>query len=432
MKIALISPKGKFFESYKEYKDVWMGISKDSLYRKFHSGFGLALLTIAALTPKSFKIKLIDENFDSIDFNEKFDLIGLTGMTQQALRAYEIADEFRKRGIRVVIGGIHATVLPEEAKEHVDSVIIGEGEELWPKFLDDFKRGNIKPFYKTSNLTDLSKSPVPRYDLLNPKNYNVVWIQATRGCPHDCDFCAASKIYGFKFRHKKVGQVIEEIKAMLKIWGRGILVSFTDDNMFVDRKYSVELVEKLIPLKIRWFAQTDVSVARDENFLKLLRKSGCAFLFIGFETLSKEGLTFIDRTNWKVKQLSFYKQAVNAIQSNGMGVFGAFMLGLDSDSLSIFDKVIDFIDENNLYASQITILTPLPGTRLRERLKKEKRLLSKNWDDYTFLKATFTPNLMTAKELEEGLFKVYRGIYNRRMNIKRAKYFKTIYANLTK
>lgn len=429
-KIALISPRGKFFESDKKYKKIWGDISKGSFNRKFHSGFGLGLLTIAALTPRDFKIKLIDENFDQINFNEGYNLVGITGMTQQATRAYEIADNFRERGIKVVMGGIHATVMPEEARQHADSVIVGEAEKLWPEFLKDFINNNSKPFYRASHLADLTMSPMPRYDLLARENYSVVWVQATRGCPIDCEFCAASKVYGLKFRHKKVEQVIDEVNYIIKLWGRKILISFADDNMFVDKKYSVQLVERLIPLKIRWFAQTDISIAKDENFLKLLRKSGCSFLFIGFETVNKEGLELLDNRNWKLKQFPFYKRAVEKIQSHGIAVFGAFMLGLDADSISIFKNVADFIKENFLFGAQVTILTPLPGTRLRERLEREGRLLSTNWDNYTFLKANYMPKRMSTTELEKGLLEVYQEVYNKKTSMERARYFKKIYLNL--
>lgn len=430
MKIALISPRGGFFSNDGKFGREWFELSKRRMHRNFWSGLNTGLLEIAALTPKNFKIKLIDENFDAINFKEDFNLVGIGIMTQQTTRGYQIADIFREKGVKVVMGGIHATVLPEEAKEHADSVVIGEAEELWPKVIEDFLNNEVKPFYKTDRLADMTKSPIPRYDLMNLKNYKTIWIQATRGCPIDCEFCAASKIYGFKFRHKQVDQVIDEIKYIIKLYGQQILISFADDNMFVDKKYSVQLVERLIPLKIRWFAQTDISIAKDENFLKLLRKSGCSFLFIGFETVNKEGLELLDNRNWKLKQFPFYKRAVEKIQSHGIAVFGAFMLGLDADSISIFKNVADFIKENFLFGAQVTILTPLPGTRLRERLEREGRLLSTNWDNYTFLKANYMPKRMSTTELEKGLLEVYQEVYNKKTSMERARYFKKIYLNL--
>ena len=428
MKIALISPRGGFFSNDGKFGREWFELSKRRMHRNFWSGLNTGLLEIAALTPKNFKIKLIDENFDAINFKEDFNLVGIGIMTQQTTRGYQIADIFREKGVKVVMGGIHATVLPEEAKEHADSVVIGEAEELWPKVIEDFLNNEVKPFYKTDRLADMTKSPIPRYDLMNLKNYKTIWIQATRGCPIDCEFCAASKIYGFKFRHKQVDQVIDEIKYIIKLYGQQILISFADDNMFVDKRYSAELMERLIDLKIRWLSQTDISIVEeDEKFLKLLKKAGCAYLFIGFETLSKKGFKFMDKGNWKFRHFVNYKKAIEKIQSYGIGVLGAFILGLDTDTPSVFKKTADFINSSKLYAAQLTILTPLPGTRLRERLKKENRLLPSDWGNFNFLKANFVPKNMSPQQLERGLKQTYRDFYNPKRNAERVKYFKEIY-----
>lgn len=432
MKIALISPKGGFFETHRKNQKIWKHISNIPLWRNFYSGFGLGLLIMAALTPKSFKVKLIDENFEGIDFNEDFDLVAMTGMTQQATRAYQIADIFRRKGTKVVIGGIHATVMPEEAKQHADSVIVGEGEELWPKFLKDFLTHSTSSFYRTSSLIDLAKSPMPRYDLLDKKRHNIIWVQATRGCPIDCEFCAASKIYGIKFRHKKVDQVIDEIKYIIKLFDRHVFISFADDNMFVNRRYAIELLEKISDLKIRWFAQTDISIAEDEKFLDLLRKSGCSFLFIGFESLNRKNFINLDRTNWKSRKFYSYNKLIKRIQSHGIGVVGAFILGLDLDTPQVFKKTANFINSSNLYSAQVSILTPLPGTRLRARLEEEGRLLPSKWEDFTFVKPVYIPKRMSAIELENGLLEVYRKVYNDKMRKERAKYFKNIYLALNK
>jgi len=439
MKIALISPKGRLFSNEPRLLQFWEnakvknGSKLLSPHFSLWAGFNLGLLVIAALTPKRFHVELIDENLNlnGIDFEKYYDLVAITTITQQATRAYEIADEFRKRGCKVIIGGIHATIIPHEAKMHADSVVIGEGEGLWPQLLNDFLDNKIKPFYSTRNLFNLRKSPIPRYDLLNPKDYKVIWLQASRGCPFDCEFCAASKIFGIKFRHKTIEQVIKEIKVIKKIW-KNPQINFSDDNMFIDRKYVVELIKRLIPLKIRWAASTDISVAKDESFLKLLRKAGCMILFIGFESLSKKGLSTIDRYGWKCKQLDNYAAYVEKIQSYGIGVQGAFILGLDSDDASVFKKTSDFIVNNNFYAAQITVLTPLPGTRLRERLDREKRLLPEgNWDRYSFLDVNFIPKRMSSKDLQDGILKVYQEVYSKENRFKIASHFKKIYTNLS-
>jgi radical SAM superfamily enzyme YgiQ (UPF0313 family) len=431
-KIAFVNPKGKMFAADSKMAGFYKQLEDSVFYKSHpHSGLSLATLILAALTPKEFDLHLIDENFEEIDYDEKIDLAAISAFTREATRAYEIADEFRKRDVKVVIGGIHATVLPDEAKLHADSVFVGEGEETWPEFLQDFKKGETKPFYKAERIFDLTKSPIPRHDLLNYDNYKVAWVQTTRGCPHSCEFCVASRIFGEKYRHKAVNQIVEEIKYIKKVAGINA-INFADDNIFCDKKYARELLEAIKHLNIRWFAQSDISVADDEEFLKLLKEAGCSVLFIGFETLSEAGLREIDKTRWKEKRLTSYPEAIKKIQSLGIGIMGAFVLGLDNDDLTIFDRLSDFIIANNLYAAQITILTPVPGSALRERLISEKRLLNKRWDEYSFLDVTYLPKKMTPDELQSGLLSVWKRVYSSEANLQRARHFKQIFAALRK
>ncbi len=401
--------------------------SLNSQLKHGYSGFSAGLLVIAALTPESFEITMIDENVEPIDFNREYDLVGITGMTQQATRAYEIADGFKEKGITVVMGGIHATVLPEEVKTHVDSVVVGEAEETWPKFINDFLKKKIKPFYRQTEPVDLTKSPIPRYDLLKPENYKPIWIQTTRGCPHDCEFCAASKVYGFKFRHKSVEQVITEITRAKEVWGNA-RINFADDNIFVNRKFARELVKKLKPLDIKWFAFTDISIAKDEELLELIKVSGCETVFIGFESISEQGLSSISK--WKLKQLKEYPISIEKIQSKGIAVIGTFIIGFDTDDVSIFKTTGDFIIENNLAAPPVSILTPFPGTVTRNKLEKQGRLLSNSWGNYTFSNVNFVPERMSSQQLRDGVFELYKRVYSREVQLKRAKYFKNVYSKL--
>lgn len=394
--------------------------------RETYSGFSSALLVLAGLTPKSFKLTLVDENFEDIDFEQKYDLVAISTMTQQAWRAYEIADTFRRRGIKVVIGGIHATSLPGEAKEHADSVVIGEAEEIWKEVLKDAENNTLKPYYKNEKIIDLTKSPMPRYDLLKKEYYKIVWIQTTRGCPIDCEFCAASKVFGLKLRHKTIKQVIKEIKFVLSL-KKNFRIGFADDNMLLDRKYATSLVKALKSLNIRWIAQTDISIAEDESFLKLLRNSGCAMLLIGFESLTEANFRAFDRNSFKLKRLKNYHFYINKIQSFGIGIVGAFILGFDNDDTSIFDRTAKFIIKSHIFASQITVLTPLPGTRLRDRIEKENRLLDRNWNHYTFYDVNFVPKKMSFQQLQKGLLKVHKDVYDKKVLAGQVKYFKEIY-----
>lgn len=437
MKIGLIYPKGAFLGTDPKLLSFWESARKNArghLWSNFAvwSGFSLGLLIIAALTPKNVELKLVDENYDGIDFDERYDFVAISAMTQQAVRAYEIADAFRSKGVKTILGGIHPTVLPEEAKKHADIVVVGEGEEIWPELLKDIEKGAPKPYYRSTKPVDLAKSPTPRYELLKPENYKVVWIQTTRGCPRDCEFCSASNIFGAKYRHKKITQIDNEIVAIKNIWKKNAIFGFADDNMFVNRKYSRELLGVIKKHNIRWFAQTDISVAEDDNLLAMLRDSGCMMLFIGFETVDKNGLRLLDKTHWKYKQYDSYKKNIERIQSYGIGVLGAFILGLDTDNALVFKRTADFIIDNHLYGAQITVLTPLPGTRLRERLSKENRIISNNWADYSLTTVTFNPKNMTPGELQKGLLDVYKEVYSDEVNIERLKHYKRIFTELKK
>ena len=426
MRVALINPKGVLIGD-RQFMSLFNDLSKKYMFRPKFSGFGLGLLVIAALMPPEFTIEIIDENFDRIPWDNPYDLIGITANTSQATRAYEIADKFRKRGNIVVIGGIHATVLPNEAKKHADSVVVGEAENSWPLLLEDLKYNKLKPFYKQKGVIDLRLSPIPRYDLLKQENYNIIWVQTTRGCPHDCEFCAASRVYGRKYRRKSVEQVTREVELIKRIWARP-QVSFADDNMFVNRNRSAVLLDRLKELNIKYFAQSDISIAEDKGFLRLLKDSGCNILFIGLETLSKEGLRQINNNKWKAGYLENYEKYIERIQTMGIGVMGAFVIGLDTDTVSTFNEIGEFVTRNNLYAMQLTILTPLPGSRLRERLLAENRITNINdWGRYTCNDINIIPKNMTAEQLQAGFFSIHRRVYSDEACIRRMEYFKKIY-----
>lgn len=227
-------------------------------------------------------------------------------------------------------------------------------------------------------------------------------------------------------RHKKIEQVIKEINLIKKIWDLP-QISFADDNIFMDKKYSIELLEALKSLRIKWFAQTDISVAEDDRFLRLLQDSRCAILFIGFESVNRASIKRTDRAGFKYKRVAKYKDYIKKIQDYGIGIMGAFIIGFDEDRPSVFKETADFIIDNRLYAAQIAILTPLPGTALRERLKRDNRLLATPWDNYTFLDVNFIPKRMSSEELQSGLLEIYKKVYNKEMAIKRTQHFKEIY-----
>jgi radical SAM superfamily enzyme YgiQ (UPF0313 family) len=331
----------------------------------------------------------------------------------------------------VVIGGIHATVMAEEAAEQVDTVFTGEAENTWPEFIRDFSHGQPQKLYSQSDYSTLetNKIPLPRYDLVARYKYPVIWVQATRGCPHDCEFCAASRIYGRKYRHKEMEQVIRGIREVKKYW-KFVQIGFADDNMFVNRKFSTRLVAEFKKLNFTWYAQSDISVAEDQTFLRSLYESGCRILFIGFESVSRSSLKGVNKNHWKERMFARYPEYIQRIQENGMGIYGSFILGLDQDNSSTIERTINFINENHIMGTQITLLTPFPGSRLRERLEKEKRIIHNDWQWYTAWNVVIAHKNFTPDELDRALTWIYKSIYNEQIYRKGACYFKKIYGKL--
>jgi len=411
MKIGLIAParsKTKTYYSNNPRLRAFFAENKN-VPAFFHPN--LALLTLAGLTPGEHQFTLVDERVDTLSFEEDFDLVGITMMTAQAMRGYEIGDRFRARGTPVVMGGIHASVLPEEAAAHCDTVIIGEAENTWPQFLEDVQRGCPKPQYRDQSV-DLGKAPAPRYDLLDPAVYALYPVQTTRGCPHGCDFCSVTTVFGPRYRFKHLEQILREVEAVKQTSGNHRLV-FNDDNTFVVRKNAYALLQALQPMKMKYFAQSDISVADDEKLLTLLHDSGCTTLFIGFESLVPENLAAIQRSQWKFKHLDRYSESCRRIQAHGIQVLGAFVVGFDHDRRDGLLQLRDFVIENNIWA-QIHLLTPFPATRSREKLIAAGRLAPShtNWDLYTCFDAVFEPAHMSKEEIEDTVVDVYEAVYS--------------------
>lgn len=431
MRIALISPKSSFLGRNQAFQNFLNNSAEMDFYKRYWSGLGSGLLIIAALTPDKFKTNLIDENIEQINFDEHYDLVAISAMTQQADRAYEIAKIFRRKNVKVVIGGIHSSVLPDEAAGYVDSVVVGEVENIWDSLLNDLQSNKLKRIYNSKHAFDLKKSVIPKYELLKEKPYNVIWVQATRGCPHDCSFCCASKIFGYKYRRKPVAKIIAEIEKLRSV-NKYAIIGFADDNMLCNSLYSKQLLEKLSNLNINWVGQTDISIAKDKKLLRLISESGCIALFIGFESISESNLSGLDSINWKQKQRQRYEQAIDIIQSHGIGIIGTFIVGFDKDDESVFEKTAQFIIDNKLSGAQISALTPFPKTRVRQQLLREHRVLNTPWSNYTFYDVNIKPKKMTPKKLEQGILNTFKAIYNQEVGIRKAKHFKSIFSSLRK
>lgn len=392
----------------------------------------LALLTLAAVTPPDVEIVYLDvADIQQHGLRKDFDLVGLSTFTAMAYECYALADQYRAAGIPVVIGGLHATLMPEEAKRHADAVCVGEGEALWPLILEDAKRGKLQPFYREPKpgSYDLSQTPIPRYELLDISRYNRLTVQTSRGCPLDCEFCAASKIYG-RYRIKPVEQLMREIDAIEALW-KNPFIELADDNTFVNKAWAKRFLREMAEREIRWFTETDLSVADDPEMLDLLAESGCQQILIGLESIVPDNLDGLDRTNWKRKRLDGYRRAIDTIQSRGIAVNGCFILGLDGDTPDTFEALRDFILDSQLLESQVTVLTPFPNTRLYHRLKAEGRLLQEEyWDRCTLFDVTYVPKRMSVRDLEEGLMFLFRELYNDRVYAQRKRHFMEIHKRI--
>lgn len=410
-RVALISPKGNVFGKNESLKLFIENSRTMESFRYLWTGPNLGLLTVAAYMPSDWDCEYIDENYRPIDYERKYDIVCLSAMTQQVSRAYEIAGIFKERGALTVIGGIHATILPEEASKHVDIVIAGEGEELWPLFVRDYLNDTIKSVYRAtfSGSYDLKSARMPRYELLHGYSYPIITLYTTRGCPIRCSFCCASNVYGTQYRRKDNSRILDELDRI-----RGLfpdrLILFADDNAFVKREESKELLKSMMGMGLRWIAQTDISVAFDEELLMLMTVAGCQWIVIGFESVTYENFTDSENIGPKLKYQSKYTELIDKIQSYGIGVYGTFIVGLDNDTPGVFALTTDFIQRSNLYGVNITVPTPLPGTQMRKRLEEEGRILCDDWSYYTFWDVTIAPKRMTVQQLEEGLLDMYTRI----------------------
>lgn len=433
MRLALISPKGVGMGSSEENsrtQNIYAGLTGIDSLEELMSCPNSPLLTIAAwATPYFDQIIYIDEEIEEIDDSIPFDMVGMSFMTQQASRAYELGDKFRKMGVYTICGGMHPTNLPAQTLEHFNTVFVGEGEDTWDAFMEDYRNGRPKRIYWNKREIDMKTVTLPRYDLLKMECYKTIPVQISRGCPHNCKFCASTKVYGPKYRHKSVEQVLKEVE-VIKSLKKNPHIYFTDDNMLVKKDFSIELLKKLKGSGIRWMTHTDISIAWNKGVLELLRDSGCRKLVIGFESIEEASLKAMEK--WKYDKLQHYAQAIECIQSYGIGVWGTFIVGLDGDDSSIFQKVVDFTLSNHLYGAMISVPTPFPGSQLYHQLEKENRILTQYWGSYTLWNVVVRPRNMTVNELEEGFAYTLREIYSPKAVRERMEYFKAIYRKLGK
>lgn len=386
----------------------------------------LGLLTVAGLTPPGHEIEYLEID-DLAQANElpQFDLVGISSLTARIEDAYRVADALRARGTRVVFGGLHASALPDEVIEHADSVVLNGAEGAWPAVVRDAERGVLKPRYvgATARVFAPEHYVVPRFDLLARRAYNRVTIQTSRGCPRDCEFCGASLRITQGFQQKPVKLVIEEIRRARQHVDHAFF-ELADDNTFLNKTWSREFLRVLRHEEIRYFTETDVSVADDPETCDLLAESGCRQVLIGFESPQAGDLTGIDPKAWKQSRAPEYRRVIDSLQSRGVSVNGCFILGLETQTVEAFPTILDFVRRSGLAEVQYTLLTPFPGTPLQARLRREGRLLAdRYWDACTLFDVTYRPKRMSEEDLAKGLEWLFRETYGPKVTSHRLRQF---------
>jgi radical SAM superfamily enzyme YgiQ (UPF0313 family) len=399
MKILLVFPRILHGATTYRDKGNWTAII-----------FGYPILTLphmAAITPDKYDVKIVNENYEDINFDEDVDLVGITCYTMTAPRVYEIADEFRKRGKSLVLGGYHPTAMPKEALQHADCILLGMAEASWPKLLEDAEKGKLKQIYDKDTNYDMEDIPPIRRDLIK-HNPILGAIQTTRGCTNRCEFCAISSFCEHGVKQRPIKNVIEELELM-----DNKIFIIHDPHLTTNRKYAKELFKEIIKNKInkKWVANgtTNVLLNADEEFLELARKSGCVEWFVGFESVSQAALDGIKKTHNKVED---FKKMIKRVHNHGMTVQGGIIFGFDEDTPDIFDTTLQKMYELDIDVVEINILTPYPGTPLFKRMEEQKRILTRDWSRYNQVEVVYQPKHMTPEELLDGSRKVAKEYYS--------------------
>jgi radical SAM superfamily enzyme YgiQ (UPF0313 family) len=354
----------------------------------------LALHLIAGLTPPDHEVRILEEELETIDLDEDCDLVGISCMTSNATRAYVLAREYRKRGRSVVLGGVHPTLLPEEALQHCDAVVVGEAEGVWEQVVTDAEAGKLQKLYH---------QPYPSLEryigMGNRRNtkkrlFDVLPVMTTRGCPYNCEFCCVHDIFGRRIRHVPVGNVVRDIEE-----SEGKIFIFLDDNIIGDPVYAKDLFRAIEPLKIKWVGQASLSFIKDEEMMRLASRSGCKGLFFGLESVSQ---TQLMRMRKAIKEVDKIGEAIRKIKDHGIYFHASMIFGFDSDTKDTFADTLDFLEKNSISSASINVLTPYPGTKVFRSFKEEGRLLSEDWRYYDHSTVVFQPKNMSPFELQAG------------------------------
>jgi radical SAM superfamily enzyme YgiQ (UPF0313 family) len=367
---------------------------------------------MAALTPPNWQVEHIDEEVSPVDFSARVDLVGITFHTPSAQHVYEMAKEFQSRGIPVILGGPHVTLLPDEAAQHSDVIFVGEAEGLWTQFLLDFERGRHESIYQSAAVPTLEHVPQARKELFHRKDHTSGVLFASRGCPNQCDFCTVSVMYKHRLRKRSVAEVAAEYASF-----KGKVIIFWDDNIAADPEYAKELFRAIAPHKKWWSSQASIQAGQDDEFLELAARSGCKQLFLGLESISQASMNEVHKRFNRVEE---YGQIIRRIHAHGIAVQAGIVFGFDSDTPGIFSETLDFLEQNDVQNATFNILTPFPGTRLFQRLEAEGRILSRDWKKYNSRSdVVFQPKNMSCADLLGGFQSAVRRFYSAGSILKR-------------
>lgn len=408
MKILLIQPKGLDRYNYRGKTKAYIP--------------PLTLPVLAGLTPKDIYVKLCDENVDEVNFNTDADLIGITGITSQINRGYEIADIFRRKGKKVVMGGIHVSAMPHEAKKHADSILIGEAEDLWEGIIEDCRNGCLEEEYKADTFTDLEKLVIPKYDLLKLNKYrsssgtNIprLPLQATRGCPFNCKFCSVTRFWGPKIRMKPIENVEKELLHIRSLGTNRIF--FTDDNFIANINYTKSLLEVLNKYNFSWICQVSTNIYQHEDLIAKMSKVGCSAVYMGIETFSEENL---ENINKRFNKMADYEKLFALLKKYNIRATASMIIGLDGDTKETLEDMLRLLIRLKVSYAQFYLLMLLPGTQIREKFLRENRIINHNWDHQNGTSVTFQPKSFQSDELEEYYWELYKKFYSYKSIIKR-------------
>jgi radical SAM superfamily enzyme YgiQ (UPF0313 family) len=371
---------------------------------------GMTLPYLAGMTPKNVQVDLVDDRLSPIPYDRPYDLVGITCTCATSPRAYEIAAEFRQRGVPVVMGGFHVSLHPEEALQHCDAVVVGEAESVWRELIEDARGRRLKPRYQSEDFHDLQGLSRPRLELVDYRRYRVKIIptQTSWGCPYHCGFCEVPIVYGHTYRRRPIGEVIEEIKTNVRMTGLKNIY-FIDDNLTGHRDYARELFRALLPLNLHWSCLWTINTSRDEELLDLAKKSGCYHVNIGIENVCPESISFIHKVQNPVRE---YEELLGRLKERGIFYSLNFMFGLDGDTPQLFQETLAFLERIKAPMAFFNVATPRQGTPLWEQLEAEGRVHHPEAERYLGMICNFLPRHMTPEECEKGVWRCFEKFYS--------------------